>query len=159
MTVAPAGTFWIAGTLRPLALCLFDAAIAFLIYASATGRFLLFSAPAAVDPELMRRRDEEVLTHANLALQAASTNLRALSVTRNAVVRNTQLKAVDDEYWKTIVAMEGEGLDESLFEDEEVQAALAKAYGTGAINVPSMRREAEAFVKNVTRGLDERNQS
>lgn len=157
---APAGTFWIASTLRPLALCAFDVAVAFFIYASATRRFLLFSGAGATsaDPELARRRTEELLTSANLELQLAQTNLRAFSIARNAVVRNPELKAADDEYWRRVVAMEGfDGGDESLFDDEEVQAAVSRAYGTGAVNVADMRKDAEIFVKHATKGLDSRN--
>lgn len=150
---APAGTFWLAASLRYVTLCAFDAAVAFLIYASATRRFLLFSAPSSADPELARRRRDEMLTQANVSLQMASTNLRAYSVARNAVLRNNALKATDDDYWRDVVAFEGSEGDESLFEDEEVQAALAAAYGTGKIDVPTMRRETEAFVANVTKGL------
>ena len=61
-TPAPAGTFWVAGTLRSLTLMVFDITLAFLIYASATGRFYLFpllSSPNnTADPELARRRTE-----------------------------------------------------------------------------------------------------
>jgi len=73
------------------------------------------------------------------------------------VVRNPGLKNADDEYWRAVVAMEGSEGDESLFEDEEVQAAISRAYGTGAFDVAAMRREAEAFVRNATKGLDGRN--
>ncbi|KIW34038.1 uncharacterized protein PV07_00840 [Cladophialophora immunda] len=169
-TTAPAGTFWVARTARYLSLCAFDALVALCIYASATGRFYLFptssSGPAA-DPELARRRTDELLTQANLALQMAATNLRAYSIARNAVVRNPALKDRDDAYWRAVVAVEGstepggggagtsvDDNDDSLYEDEEVQAAVARAYGTGAINIASVRREAEAFVRHATRGLD-----
>ena len=150
---APAGTFWLASTIRYLFLCLFDVLIAFLIYASATRRFLLFSAPSSADPELERRRMQEALTQANVALQMTSTNLRAYSIARNAVVRNEGLKASDDEYWRTVVAFEGSDGDESLFDDEEVQAALARAYGTGKIDVENLRREADVFVGHATKAL------
>ncbi len=153
-TPAPAGIFWLSSTLRYLCLCLFDAATAFLIYASATGRFLLFSAPANADPELARRRTEELLTKANLSLQLTQTSLRAYSIARNATVRNPTLKAGDDEYWTRVVSVEGtQGYgDQSLLEDEEVQAAISRAYGSGSMNVEQMRREADVFVNNVTRG-------
>ncbi|ETI20884.1 hypothetical protein G647_07227 [Cladophialophora carrionii CBS 160.54] len=158
-TTAPAGTFWIGSSLRYLSLVAFDAAVAFLIYASATRRFYLFPALAAAtsdvdaDPELSRRRTEETVTQATLALQMAGTNLRAYSIARNAVVRNPGLKATDDEYWRTAVAMEGGG-DESVLAEEEVQAAIARAYGSGGVDVENVRREAEAFVRHATRALD-----
>jgi hypothetical protein len=155
-TTAPAGTFWIGSSIRYLALVAFDAGVAFLMYACATRRFYLFptlatSNAADIDPELSRRKTEETLTQATLALQMAGTNLRAYSIARNAVVRNPGLKAANDEYWRTVVAMEG---DESVLGDEEVQAAIARAYGSGGVNVEGMRREAEAFVKHATRALD-----
>ncbi|KEF53955.1 uncharacterized protein A1O9_09750 [Exophiala aquamarina CBS 119918] len=152
-TPGPAGLFWLAATLRSLTLCAFDAGVAFLIYASATRRFLLFSAASSADPELARRRNDEMLTNANIALQMAATNIRAYSVARNAVLRNETLKAADDEYWRAVVAFEGSEGDESLFEDDEVQAAVAAAYGTGKIDVQTMRRETDAFVANATKNL------
>ncbi|EXJ74836.1 uncharacterized protein A1O5_01532 [Cladophialophora psammophila CBS 110553] len=166
---APAGTFWIASTARYLSLCAFDALAAFAIYASATGRFFyLFPTATAsmsnADPDLARRRTDELLTQTNLSLQMAATNLRAYSIARNAVVRNPALKDRDDAYWRTVVAVESSGGgssepgsggdDESLYEDEEVQAAVARAYGSGAINIATLRREAEGFVRHATRGLD-----
>jgi hypothetical protein len=165
-TIAPAGTFWMAGTIRPLALMVFDMAVAFLIYASATGRFYLLpglSAAGANDPELSRRRTEELLTQTNLSLQMAATNLRAYSIARNAVVRDPALKGADDEYWRTVVRMEGDaigaggdGMDDDLWADEEVQAAIASAYGSGTVRIENIRRDAESFVKHATRDLDGR---
>ncbi|KAK6380653.1 hypothetical protein LTS17_004853 [Exophiala oligosperma] len=157
-TPAPGGIFWLASTLRCLCLCLFDVAVALLIYASATGRFLLFSAPAAADPELARRRMEEAITKANLSLQLSQTNLRAYTIARNATVRSATLKATDDEYWRSVVSVEGsQGLvvgGGNVFDDEQVQAAISRAYGSGSMNIEQMRKEADVYVKNVTRGLD-----
>jgi len=152
-TPGPIGIFWLASTLRYVILCIFDAALAFLIYASATGRFLLFSAPAIADPEVTRRRTEELLTQANVSLQMTQTNLRAYSIARNATVRNPALKATDDEYWRTVVAMEGIQ-DDSVFDEEEVQAAISQAYGSGTVSVVQIRKDADAFVNATTRGLD-----
>lgn len=156
-TLAPAGPFWMGSTLRYLSLVLFDAAVSFLIYASTTGRFYIFPssvANAPADAETLHRRAQESLTQASLALQMTATNLRAYSIARNAVVRNDTLKSADDEYWRTVVAVEGEGGgDESLFEDEEVQAAVARVYGSGGFDVATVRREAEGFVKHATRAL------
>lgn len=85
------------------------------------------------------------------------TNLRAYNIARNAVVRNESLKAADDEYWRTVVAVEGDQGDESVFDDDEVQAAVSRAYGNGSFDVAAMRKEAELFVRNATKGLDGRN--
>jgi hypothetical protein len=157
-TVAPAGLFWYARTLRFLTLLAFDCILALLIYTSATGRFYLFPAlTPSTDPELSKRQTEQLLTQANLSLQSSATNLRAYSITRNAVVRNENLKQRDDQYWKDVVAMESEGGgigDESVWEDEEVQRTIARVYGSGNVDVRTVRREAEGFVGMVTRGLD-----
>ncbi|EHY54047.1 hypothetical protein ABEF95_015001 [Exophiala dermatitidis] len=149
----PLGIFWIASTLRYLVLSLFDAALAFFIYASAIYRFLLFSNNDSTDPEVARRRTEELLAKTNLALQMSQTNLRAYSVARNTVVRKPDLKAAEDEYWRRVVDVESLD-DESLLDDEEVQAAVSRAYGSGAVDVAAMRREAEMFVKHATKILD-----
>ena len=57
---------------------------------------------------------------------------------------------------RDVVAMESEGggMDESVYEDEEVQAAIAMAYGSGGIDIAGVRREAEGFVRHATRGLE-----
>ena len=100
-TTAPAGQFWYGSTIRSLSLLAFDFIVAFLIYASATGRFYLFPtlATTSADPELNRRRTEEMLHQATLNMQMSATNLRAYSIARNATVRNPTLKGVDDAYW------------------------------------------------------------
>ncbi|EXJ55341.1 hypothetical protein A1O7_08268 [Cladophialophora yegresii CBS 114405] len=154
-TTAPGGTFWVGSSLRYLCLVAFDVGVAGLIYAHATRRFWLFPVISSgnADPELSRRRTEETVTQATLALQVAGTNLRAYSIARNAVVRDPTLKGVDDDYWRTVVAVEGKG-DESVWAEEEVQAAIARAYGSGGVDVEGVRREAEAFVRHATRALD-----
>lgn len=44
--------------------------------------------------------------------------------------------------------------DDEIYQDEEVQAAIARVYGMGGVDVPRARREAGAFVDGVTRGLE-----
>lgn len=136
---------------------MFDAVLAFLIYASATGRYLLFPTPGenAADAETLRHRNDEMLAQTNLALQMAQTKLRAASVARNAVVRDPRLKDVDDRYWRDVVEVEGPEGDPTLWDDEEVQGAMARVYGSGTLDVARMKREAEAFVANVTKPLDQ----
>ena len=154
-TLSPTtGLFWTAAVVRPLTICLFDAVVAFCIYARTTGRFLLFPSLPDADPATRRRQSEQLLNQANVALQMAHTKLRAFTVTRNAVVRDPRLKETDDDYWRTVVALESPEGDGSLWEDEDVQAAMARAYGNGSIDVTRMRREADAFVLNVTKGLE-----
>ena len=115
----------------------------------------MFSSPNdAPDPETARRRTHELLTASNIALQMVQTKLRAVHVARNAVVRSTSLKDTDDAYWRDVVTMEGMDGMQEVWEDEEVQAAMARAYGNGTIDVSRMRREADGFVRNVTKGLE-----
>lgn len=151
---SPAGVFWTARLLRPLVLCIFDILIAFAIYASATNRFLLFSAASDYDPDVARRKREQALVQTNLSLQMAQTKLRAFSVARNAVVRDQTLKSTDDEYWRAVVAMEGVNGGQGVWEDDEVQAAIARALG-GGVDVTQVGKDADAFISNITRGLED----
>lgn len=94
--------------------------------------------------------------------------LRGLNVTKNAIVRDRILKEEESRYWEQVRRMERSsgglddddeggvvrGLDQSVFEDEEVQSAVARAFGSGNVDVGRMRTEAEGFVREVTRGLD-----
>ncbi|RMZ84830.1 hypothetical protein DV737_g993, partial [Chaetothyriales sp. CBS 132003] len=168
----PAGLFWATALLRPLSLCVYDALVALGMWASATGRLVVLSpllgasgggASADLDPAVAARRLHESLSAANVSLQMVQAKLRAVHVARNAVVRNARLKDADDAYWRDVVALEGEGAGspagaadiwEQVQDEEEVQAALARAYGSGTIDVARMRREADAFVRSVTTGLD-----
>lgn len=152
---SPSGMFWTARTIRPLAICILDAIVAFLVYASATNRFVFFTSPTDSDPEILKRKQDQVLAQTNFALQMAQTKLRAFSVARNATVRDQELKATDDEYWRAVVAMEGPDGAAGVWEDEEVQAAIARSYGDGTFDAGQIGREAEAFVSNITRGLEE----
>ncbi len=70
------------------------------------------------------------------------------------VFGGTALKTTDDAYWREVVTMEGTDGMQDVWEDEEVQAAMARAYGSGTIDVARMRREADGFVRNVTKGLE-----
>lgn len=152
---SPPGIYWLAALLRPLSLCAYDVMIAACIWASATGRFIMFSPPNEVlDPVTMQRKTHELLTASNVALQMTQNKLRATQIARNAVVRNSTLKEADDVYWRDVVAMEGLEGGQEIWEDEEVQAAMARAYGSGTLDVTKMRREAEGFVRNATSILD-----
>ena len=65
-------------------------------------------------------------------------------------MREPNLKRTEDEYWRAVVDAETEG----PWEDEEVQAAIARATGDGSINVEAMQREVGAYVDSVTQGLE-----
>ena len=154
---APTGMYWTGRTIRALAICILDAIVAFLIYASATNRFVLFTFPGDAAPQVVKKKQEQLLAQTNIALQMAQTKLRAFSVVRNATVRDEQLKSTDNEYWRAVVAMEGLGGTAGVWEDEEVQAAIARSYGDGTFDAEQMGREAQAFVSNITRGLEDNN--
>ena len=155
---APMGLFWVMRILRPLLLCAFDAILAAVIWASATNRLLMFGG-GVTDEEDIKRRNMEMLNRSNVVLQTAQTKLRAANVVRNAVVRDRDLQRVENGYWRDVTEVEGrDGLGggagmKGVWENEDVQAALARAYGQGAIDVGRMRREAEGFVRGVTGGL------
>lgn len=148
----PDGLFWRAALIRPLLLCLFDVLLAFLVYASATRRFLLF-ASTEYNPAMAKQEHEQMLSKTNVAMQMAQTKLRAFGMARNAAVREPRLKYADDEYWRAVVSMEGPAGSESVWDDEDVQAALARSYGSG-MDVARIARDAESFVANITQGLD-----
>lgn len=150
---APDGLFWRAAWVRLLVLCLFDVVLALLIYASATNKFLLFVSSAQHAPAVAKRQRDEMLNQTNVSLQMAQTKLRAFAMARNASVREPRLKAADDEYWRAVVSMEGPAGGEGVWEDEEVQSALARSYGSGT-DFGRITREADFFVTNITQGLD-----
>jgi hypothetical protein len=153
----PVGMYWLLRSVRPLLLCLYDAAMAGIIWASLTNRLIIFG--GKVDEEVVKRRNQEALARATLQLQTAQTKLRAANVLANSVVRDQRLRGVEAEYWQQIREVEGrEGLAngmEGVWEDEEMQRAMANAYGQGNIDVSRMRSEAEGFVRAVTGHLDQ----
>ena len=88
--------------------------------------------------------------------------LRAFAIARNAVLRDPTLSAAEQAYWQEVTRREsqvptadGSSLDinDEIYQEEEVQAAIARVYGGGGIDVPRARREANAFVDGITQGL------
>ena len=145
------------GFVRPLFLTLLNAVAALLIYAGATNKFVMFLNPIspAVDSQSLLTRQGQALSQLTVALQMAQTRLTAYYVTRNAVVRDERLKERDDEYWRTVMAMEGPRGTESVWEDEEVRAAVSRALGRrGHGDVERMNDDARRFVGDITAGLE-----
>ena len=139
--------------IRPLALCFYDSIIAFIVYASATNRFLLFGPPK--DPESIRRQTLDLINKSGFALTSAATKMRATNVARNSVVRDHNLRSKDDQYWAEVATLEGKlDIASGVWEDEEVQAAVAQAYSSGAVNVEKIKREADVYVRGVTQFMD-----
>ncbi|KAK5103482.1 hypothetical protein LTS08_002897 [Lithohypha guttulata] len=142
--------------LRPLSFCAVDAGIAFYIWATCTNRFIFFpflSNPnSSASLESLQVQTQDLVRNSGISLQNTQAKLRALNIARNTVVRDGGLKAREEEYWTEV--REVEGGDEEVYQDEEVQAAIARVYGQGGIDVPRARKEAGAFVDGVTRGLE-----
>ncbi|KAJ5683248.1 hypothetical protein N7462_006413 [Penicillium macrosclerotiorum] len=149
---------------RWLVFMLCDAICAAIIYLSSTNR--LFYKP----PPPLEQLDQGM--RAVLARSISiNEKLQVASVTRNAVLRDRQLKARDDLYWQTVAAMEnptrrgdvgaeihatgGYDMTNNIWEDEEVARAISQAIaGEGSINTAQLGLKARQFVRGVTEGLD-----
>ncbi|CAG7917135.1 unnamed protein product [Penicillium olsonii] len=140
--------------LRPLAIVVCDVICAAIIWLSATNRF--FFKPPAVGEQIDGAIDMVVKS-----LKDTTTKLHASSVTRNAVVRDKELKNRDDLYWRTMAASEsptgetGEGqILNNIWEEEEVARAMSRAMaGQGGIDLAQLGVNANDFVQGVTEGL------
>lgn len=143
--------------LRPLSFCVLDATFAFYIWASCTNRFIFFpflsdpNAAGSASVEALQAQTQDLVRTSALAMQSTQAKLRAANVAHNTVVRDQSLKRREDEYWTEVREVEGD--DEDLYQDERVQAAIARVYGQGGVDVPRARREAGAFVDGVMRSM------
>lgn len=158
--VPPVSLYTNMNIIRYAFLAILDIVCAALIYISATHRF--FYSPPSPNEQL-----NQIAAAATAALTSANTKLHSLRVTRNAVVRDASLKARDDWYWRTAVAMEspsdagdGEG---SIWEEEEVVRALSRAMngrggqgqGRGrALDMAQLGISAGEYVDKITAGLE-----
>lgn len=101
---------------------------------------------------------QELVRNTGMGLSMIQSKLKAYSVAKNTVLRDEGLKDVEGRYWDEVRKSEGGGgTDEDVYEDEEVQAAIAKVYqmGNAGIDVQRAKREARAFVDSVTKDLEE----
>lgn len=166
---SPTSLFALLRTIRPLSICLLDVVFALYLWTTSTGRFVFF--PFLSDPnaannasiETLQVQTQELVRNSGVALQTVQAKLRAYTVARNTVNRDTGLKAAEDNYWREVTRREAElaggeegagGHADEIYQDEEVQAAIARVYGQGGVDVPKARREAAAFVDGVTQGLE-----
>lgn len=150
----PSSLYHQISVLRPLTFAILDSVFAGLIYVTATNR-LFFMPPTQAE-------QVEQLVDASLpAVVQASSKLHALSVTRNAVVRDRTLKERDDAYWRTVVSTTGENTgvgngDTSVWEEEEVVRAMSRAMaGQGDVDLAKVGVNANEYVNGVTAILDE----
>lgn len=152
---SPNGIYFTLLPLRYLVLCFVQAVAALIIWASSTNRLPLLVTPYANDPHAISHRRAHTLQNTTMVLQMAQTKLHALSVTRNAVVRDTELKEADDRYWGSIVAVEGNDAVGRIWEDEDVREAMQKTLADGKFDMNKSAKESEAFVGHVTQNLEE----
>lgn len=152
----PSSSYAQLSLLRPLAFAIFDGICALIIYATATHRFF-FRPPSQAE------QVEQLVANARTALSGATSKLHALSVTRNAVVREPALKARDDEYWRTVVAMDGAdagggGTQSELgniWEQPEVVRAMARTMSGHAGPLATLGTSANEYVNKITAGLED----
>lgn len=155
--IPPLSLFTGMNMIRFVALTVFDIVCAALIYISATHRFF-YSPPSPTE------QINQIVAAATTALTSANSKLHGLSVARNAVVRDTTLKARDDWYWRTAVAMEGSGEESaggsggSIWEEEEVVRAMSRAMnGRGrsrGLDMAQLGINAGEYVDKITSGLE-----
>lgn len=166
---SPTSLFALMRTARPLSICLMDVLSALYLWTTTTSRFIFF--PFLSDPnaannasiDTLQAQTQELVRNSGLALQTVQAKLRAYTVARNTVNRDTNLKAAEDRYWREVTRREAElagnepgvvGDNDEIYQHEDVQAAIARVYGQGGVDVPRARREAGAFVDGVTQGLE-----
>ena len=153
--VPPSSSYNQITLLRFLVLSMFDGACAGLIYLSATNRFF-FTPPSQAE------QVDQMISTSMTSLAGTSSKLHAMSVTRNAVVRDRVLKARDDAYWRAVVAVNGENAGDrtresaNVWEEEEVIRAMSRAMaGQGGVDLARLRAGAGEYVNGVTAGLEE----
>ncbi|KAG5297627.1 hypothetical protein I7I48_06795 [Histoplasma ohiense] len=151
-------------TFRLLTFTIFDALAAGTIYLAATHRFF-YTPPTPAEVT------DQLVAIASATLANATAKVHAVSVVRNATVRDRGLKARDDAYWTAVVAMESSGLlgtslgglgeGGSVWEEEEVVRAMTSvmrrrnAGGKGdVVDVGRLGVEANSYVEGITAGLE-----
>ncbi|GAB7342159.1 hypothetical protein MBLNU457_g0418t1 [Dothideomycetes sp. NU457] len=122
---------WKARVVRGLLVAVADAALAWVIWMTATRRAFVVPKPAA-------ERVEEV----SRVLEGVLGKMRGSGAVRNVVFRDTALRDRVERYW-----VNEEGMMRSVLEEGEVVSALAGVL-QGA-DVERMNKEAEGFVNSV----------
>ncbi|GAT25472.1 similar to An04g00630 [Aspergillus luchuensis] len=165
----PSSSYYQIGLLRPLLFAIFDGVCALLIWLSATRRFF-FTPPSQAE------QVDQVVSASLGALSGSTSKLHAVTVARNAVVRDKMLRDRDEAYWRTVVAMNvdnpamkagtvvggGENGEEegavpptSIWEEEEVVRAMSRAMaGQGGVDLARLGMDAAEYVNGVTAGLE-----
>ncbi|KKZ62351.1 hypothetical protein EMCG_03237 [[Emmonsia] crescens] len=153
-------------TARLLSFTIFDALAAGTIYLAATHRFFYI-------PPTPAQVAEQLVATVSATLAGATAKVHAVSVVRNATVRDRGLKGRDDAYWTAVVAMEGSGSGSSslgtsgvgecgsIWEEEEVVRAMTRVMqrrnvgGKGdVVDIGRLGVEASSYVEGITAGLE-----
>ncbi|EEH21974.2 hypothetical protein PABG_04185 [Paracoccidioides brasiliensis Pb03] len=157
-------------TARYLSFTLTNALYALIIYLSSTHRFFYI-------PPTPSEIAEKLVANVSATLAGTTAKMHALSVVRNATVRDRALKGRDDAYWTAVVEMErvdndegegeggGGGRGVSIWEEEEVVRAMTKVMQgrggggagegkEGAVDIARLGMEASAYVEGITEGLE-----
>lgn len=136
---------------RLLAIAVFNSICAGLVYLSTTKR-LFYTVPSQSE------QAEQAVATATSALLNSTSKLHALSVVRNAVVRDRLLRNRDDTYWRVVTAMEGDGSVGSIWEEEEVARAITNVLQSqgkdGAPDVTKIGVDANTYVDGITKDLE-----
>lgn len=157
--------------LRPLSICVLDSLFALYIWTTTTNRFFLIpflSSPdsnSATDLPALQQAAQELVGRSTVTAQLTQQKLRAYAIARNTVLRDEGLKGVEESYWREVKRREAFSADrdreivlgdddDEIWQDEGVQAAIARVYGSGVVDIPRARREAGAFVEGITKGLE-----
>lgn len=127
--------FWIMRTTRGLLICVADLFLAGLLYLASTNRMFV-KPPTAAD------RTEDALQ----MLDQGRAKSGALSVVRNAIVRDEQLRHRTDAYW----VREGKALGEIMNEAEVVDGVRNAL--SGRVRISDVEAEARRFADSLVFG-------
>ena len=134
--------YWRIRVFRGVGIALIDAAMAGLLWASATNRIFVVPATSA-------ERLEEVTR----ILETARAKLGAVGIVRNVTVRDENLRRKGEAYWKREGEVMGEVMDE-----REVVEGVRNALGSGRISLNTIEDEARKYAEGIIgiqEGFDE----
>ncbi|MCJ1468634.1 hypothetical protein MMC07_007263 [Pseudocyphellaria aurata] len=123
---------WRMRTLRGIAICVADAALALLLWAASTNRIF------AVPPNTAERMEA-----AMKVLESMRGRLSAVGIVRNVVARDKKLRQRGDAYW----TQEGLVMEE-VMADREVVDGMQSALGE-RISVSKVEEEARKFAEGI----------
>ncbi|KAI9674361.1 MAG: hypothetical protein M1829_003763 [Trizodia sp. TS-e1964] len=126
---------WRMRIYRGVAIASVDAFLALLLYLSGTNRFFV-SLPTAA----------ERLESTTRVMESMKGKLQAVSLMRNMIVRDDELREKNDRHWLADKKMMGE-----IFEDAAVANGVRAAIGR--VDVPAVASSASQYVDNIVDAL------